>query len=175
MLPPYDSPTHLGHKDKYLFCFSLPELIVCFGVVVGCFLFSLGFPYNLIGRALIALPLSAVIIFFIFFRKWGLPIPLCIYYTVTRLFKKPAYEDVPKHMLLGQPEWLANKDLIAAGGGGGIKKFLPQGKRSQKMQQQLTDNRGQMEAEAERRMEDSARAAEGIFRDLFRIIFKGGK
>ena len=177
MLAPYDSPTHLGQKDKYMMGFSLPELIVCFLIFGVSFGICMALPYNILIQCGIAIPMGAISVFLLFFKKWGLSVPHCLYYLISRTFKKPVYEDVAEVLISGPPAWLAMQHAKEEGVVEKKKKlrFIPTmgSKRVRDSRQAVVDNKDLLATEAERTLDEGARAVDGWLREGIRIVMKG--
>ena len=170
-VPVYDSPTFLGAKDKYMFGLTLPQLMIVFFVGVSWLMVCMMLPYGTIirmgctGAATVA---SAALLFL---RISGISIPMYLFYTILRLFSKPAFEEQRDLLVGGNVVWL---EQLEAG-----YKWYQIGFLRKKKAELETDEamivRMEMEAEVNRQMSNTATSMEQWMREGIRTVMGGRK
>ena len=165
----YDSPTFLGQKDKYLMGLSLPELLLAMGVAFGWFLVTLFFPISILMRMVVVLPLTGVSVAFLFVRISGLSIPVFVLLAISRVFKKPSFEETRELMLGGQSDWLKSQELKSQKGS----KFGSLLGRKRKLLEDNEARQAELRAEMDKQLVEGASAVEGWVREGVRTLVKG--
>ena len=165
----YDSPTFLGAKDKYMFGLSLPQLMIVFFVGLSWLMVCMMLPYGTIVRMGCAGAATVATSALLFLRVSGLSIPMYLFYTVLRLFFKPAYEEQRDLLVRGNVVWLAQ---LEAG-----YKWYQVGFLRKKKAELETDEamimRMEMEAEVNRQMSDTANSMQQWMREGVRSVMGG--
>ena len=168
-LGPYDSPTFLGQKDRYLVGLSLPELIVAILIAGGWFLVTLGFPLGILLRLVVVLPLTGISVAFLFVRISGLSIPMYLLLSVLRLFRRPSFEESRELLLEGEPAWLELRRQQQEGGRSRFG-FLRRGRKAMTIPEA---RQAELKADMDRQITEGAVAAEQWAMDAIRSIARG--
>ena len=168
-LGPYDSPTFLGQKDRYLVGLSLPELIVAILIAGGWFLVTLGVPLGILLRLVVVLPLTGISVAFLFVRISGLSIPMYLLLSLLRLFRRPSFEESRELLLEGEPAWL---ELRRQQQEGGRSRFglLRRGRKAMAIPEA---RQAELKADMDRQITEGAVAAEQWAMDAIRSIARG--
>ena len=167
-LEPYDSPTFLAQKDKYMFGLSLPELMISLGVGALWFIVLLMFPIGAMYRIVLVLPVTGLTLAFLFVRIAGLSIPRFLFLSVLRTFRRPSFEETREGLLEGDAQWLELQRQRAESPG--RFSFLNRGRR---MAQLSDSQQAEVRAETDRQVNEGAVAAERMARDAIRTLLKG--
>ena len=168
-LGPYDSPTFLGQKDRYLLGLSLPELIVAMLIAGGWFVVTLGFPLGILLRLVVVLPLTGVSVAFLFVRISGLSIPMYLLLSLLRLFRCPSFEESRELLLEGEPAWLELRRQQQEGGRSRFG-FLRRGRKAMAIPEA---RQAELKADMDRQITEGAVAAEQWAMDAIRSIARG--
>ena len=168
-LGPYDSPTFLGQKDRYLLGLSLPELIVAMLIAGGWFVVTLGFPLGILLRLVVVLPLTGVSVAFLFVRISGLSIPMYLLLSLLRLFRRPSFEESRELLLEGEPAWLELRRQQQEGGRSRFG-FLRRGRKAMTIPEA---RQAELKADMDRQITEGAVAAEQWAMDAIRSIARG--
>ena len=168
-LGPYDSPTFLGQKDRYLVGLSLPELIVAILIAGGWFLVTLGFPLGILLRLVVVLPLTGISVAFLFVRISGLSIPMYLLLSLLRLFRRPSFEESRELLLEGEPAWLELRRQQQEGGRSRFG-FLRRGRKAMAIPEA---RQAELKADMDRQITEGAVAAEQWAMDAIRSIARG--
>ena len=168
-LGPYDSPTFLGQKDRYLLGLSLPELIVAMLIAGGWFVVTLGFPLGILLRLVVVLPLTGVSVAFLFVRISGLSIPMYLLLSLLRLFRRPSFEESRELLLEGEPAWLELRRQQQEGGRSRFG-FLHRGRKAMTIPEA---RQAELKADMDRQITEGAVAAEQWAMDAIRSIARG--
>ena len=168
-LGPYDSPTFLGQKDRYLVGLSLPELIVAILIAGGWFLVTLGFPLGILLRLVVVLPLTGISVAFLFVRISGLSIPMYLLLSLLRLFRRPSFEESRELLLEGEPAWLELRRQQQEGGRSRFG-FLRRGRKAMTIPEA---RQAELKADMDRQITEGAVAAEQWAMDAIRSIARG--
>ena len=168
-LGPYDSPTFLGQKDRYLLGLSLPELIVAMLIAGGWFVVTLGFPLGILLRLVVVLPLTGVSVAFLFVRISGLSIPMYLLLSLLRLFRRPSFEESRELLLEGEPAWLELRRQQQEGGRSRFG-FLRRGRKAMTIPEA---RQSELKADMDRQITEGAVAAEQWAMDAIRSIARG--
>ena len=169
-LGPYDSPTFLTQKDKYVMGLSLPELMMAMGVAGGWFILSLMIPVNMMIRFAIVTPITVVSLMVLFVRISGLSIPKFLLLSILRMFRKPSFEESRELLLRGQSAWLELQRVRQESSGRSKFAFL---KRSKKALEIPEARQAELKADLDRQVTEGAVAAEQWARDALRSITRG--
>ncbi len=170
-LEPYDSPTFLAQKDKYMFGLSLPELMIALGVAAAWFLVLLMFPIGVMFRLILVIPVTGVSLALLFVKISGISIPGYLTLSLVRMFRSPSYEESAESLLGGDPAWLALQEQRALGQSSRLS-FLRRGKKM--AGEAVTQEReAEIRAEASRQANEGAVAVERMARDAVRTLMKG--
>lgn len=169
-LGPYDSPTFLTQKDKYVMGLSLPELMMAMGVAGGWFILSLMIPVGMMVRFMIVIPVTVVSLMVLFVRISGLSIPKFLLLSLLRTFRKPSYEESRELLLRGQSTWLEVQRQREEGGGRSRFGFLKRGRQAIEIPEA---RQAELRADLDRQVTEGAVAAEQWARDAIRSITRG--
>ena len=163
----YDCPTFLGQKDKYLAGLSLPQLMVGIAIAFVWFLVSLTFPYSVIVRLLVVLPLTGVSMVLMFGRISGLSIPMYCLLAVQRFVSRPSYEAAGNLVVWGDDEWLEGERM----------KSEARKTRRRWMRLGRSDvadaRKSELQAEVDRQVAEGSVAMEQWVREAARTLVKG--
>ena len=171
MMGSYDSPTFLGQKDKYLMGLSLPQLMVAIGVAAWWFFITLTFPYSMVTRLLIMVPLTGVSLTLLFARISGLAIPIFVLLSIKGLFSRPSFEEVDALVMNGDPDWVIMQRQKASGGGGFLARI--KGKRSALNTLEAQSKQSELRADVDKQVVETSKAAEQWVRDGVNTLIKG--
>ena len=167
---PYDSPTFLNQKDKYMLGLSLPEMIIAMAVAGGWFIVLLFFPLGMVTRLILVLPCTGTTMAFLFMRISGLTIPMYILLSILRIFRRPSFEEVQDYVVRGEPAWLELQRQRAEGGGSRLG-FLGRGR---KLAASVPEARqAELKAEMDKQVTEGAVAMEHWARDAVNSVLKG--
>ena len=163
-MTPYDSPTFLGRKNKFLLGLSAGQVGVV-GVVIVVWLpvfFALGM-LAILPRLLVVLPGAGVTLALIFVRIQGLSMPRYGVMSVRLLVRRPIYESEGEYLVNG-PEGPAGGDL-ESGLASAEQVRLAQERREQRR------SRGRMlKSEIGGWIDRSGRGIQNGIRELFRAL-----
>lgn len=168
-LGPYDSPTFLTQKDKYVMGLSLPELMMAMGVAGGWFILALMIPVGMMLRFAIVVPITVVSLMLLFVRISGLNIPRFLLLSLLRAFRKPSFEESRDLLLRGQSAWLEIQRQREEGGSSRFG-FLKRGKKAIEIPEA---RQAELKADLDRQVTEGAVAAEQWARDALRSITRG--
>ena len=167
-LEPYDSPTFLTQKDKYMFGLSLPELMIALGVAGLWFLVLLVLPIGAMFRIVLVVPTTGVTLMILFVKVSGLSIPNFIVLSIVRMFKRPVFEESREMLIGGESSWLELQRQRSAGRS--RFSFLRRGRNMVAIPE---SRQVELKADIDRQVTEGAVAAERMARDAIRTFVKG--
>ena len=167
---PYDSPTFLNQKDKYMLGLSLPEMVIAMAIGGGWFILLLFFEMDMVLRLVLLVPCTGITMAFIFARIAGLLIPMYFLLSIVRIFKRPSFEEVQDYVVQGEPAWLELQRQRAEGTNSRFH-FL---KRGRKLAESVPEARkAELKAEMDKQVTEGAVAMEHWARDAVQSVLKG--
>ena len=169
-LPPYESPTFLGSKDKYLLGLSLPQLLGVVAVAFIAFLFSLLLPFGFAMKMAVTIPSTIFVSFLIFGQIAGMMVPTFVILGVASLFRHPVYEEHHHLLINGGLVWLEAMEAKRMKG-----RFWRRLARRPTMtdDEEMAIRAAELQAELDSQVSQGAVAAEQMVRDGVRAILKG--
>ena len=167
-LEPYDSPTFLTQKDKYMFGLSLPELVVALVVAGVWFLILLAIPIGAMFRIGLVVPTTGLTLVIFFVKISGLSIPKFIFLSLLRMFRRPSFEETRQVLLWGESSWLELQRQRSTGGS--RFGFLKRGRSAVAIPEA---RQAELKADLDRQVTEGAVAAEQMARDALRAFMKG--
>lgn len=167
-LAPYESPTFLGQKDKYLAGLSLPQLMGTLGMGLFVFVVTLLLPMSFVWRMVLVLPLTGVAASLVFVRISGLSVPSLLFHAVTRAFSRPVYEEHQQLLIQGGYVWVEAQARSRSRRPFGWLRRAKGVKDGPEMEQRARELR----AEFDGKVVEGAMAAEQAVRDGIRTLMK---
>ena len=188
-MPPYDSPTFLGNKDKLLLGMTIGQVGIFVGSGAVWLLLALSFEFSMMMSLLIFGPAHAVTVAFMLVKIAGMAVPMYLMAMVTSWFASAVYHVDADRARQGLEEWFDAVPDTAAETAEDWSRVRLEGKTSRRWLGPLLKFRGKATAtartrigqeagtlaslEAEQRSNDAARGLQRSIRTMFRMVVKG--
>ena len=165
---PYDSPTFLSQKDKYLFGLTLVQLVMI--LAVGGFYFLLTFMLplgSMVTRLLVLVPAVGVTAVLMFVRIAGLSLPSFIFLAATVKLRNSSYEAPKSSLMRGSALWLTQLEEK------GQRSRMGRKKDEVSKTMDLEQRKSEVKAEVDKAVVEGSVAAQQWVRDGINTLMKG--